>query len=155
MPCTALPPCSFPCSKSRNRIASSSVSTPGEETFRHQENATYKEGRAETPDEFYLQIPRILELFEAFSIQHVSDAAYEADDFLCAYARLAEKAGMRVTIVTGDRDAFQLAAENIRIAIPHKGYQKTGIWGRRRSSRSSASGRIGSPPSKDSRGQFG
>ena len=101
----------------------------GEETFRHQENATYKEGRAETPDEFYLQIPRILELFEAFSIQHVSDAAYEADDFLCAYARLAEKAGMRVTIVTGDRDAFQLAAENIRIAIPHKGYQKTEYLG--------------------------
>jgi DNA polymerase-1 len=29
---------------------------------------------------------------------------------------------MRVTIVTGDRDALQLATSAIRIAIPHKGY---------------------------------
>ncbi|MDO8648945.1 MAG: 5'-3' exonuclease H3TH domain-containing protein [Candidatus Peregrinibacteria bacterium] len=96
----------------------------GEETFRHKENATYKEGRAETPDDFYLQIPRILELIDAFSFEHVSDPRYEADDFLCAYARAAEGKGMRVTIVTGDRDAFQLASPNVRIAIPHKGYQQ-------------------------------
>lgn len=95
----------------------------GEDTFRHQENATYKEGRAETPDEFYLQIPRIQELIERFGFQHVSDAKYEADDFLCTYAEAAEQAGMRVTIVTGDRDALQLANDTTRIAIPHKGYQ--------------------------------
>src|SRR3989344_3258117 len=96
----------------------------GEETFRHQENATYKDGRAETPDDFYAQIPRIMELVDAFGFAHVSDVKYEADDFLCTYARAAETAGMRVTIVTGDRDALQLATEHIRIAIPHKGYQQ-------------------------------
>ena len=95
----------------------------GEETFRHEENATYKEGRAETPDEFYVQIPRILQVIEAFGFRHVSATKYEADDFLCTYATAAEAAGMRVTIVTGDRDAFQLATEKTRIAIPHKGYQ--------------------------------
>ncbi|TSC58251.1 MAG: DNA polymerase I [Candidatus Peregrinibacteria bacterium Greene0416_19] len=96
----------------------------GEETFRHQENATYKDGRAETPDDFYLQIPRVMELIEALDVSHVSDLRYEADDFLCTYARVAEAAGMRVTIVTGDRDALQLADERIRVAIPHKGYQQ-------------------------------
>ncbi|MDD4628827.1 MAG: 5'-3' exonuclease H3TH domain-containing protein [Candidatus Peribacteraceae bacterium] len=95
----------------------------GDETFRHQEAVDYKAGRAETPDDFYVQIPRILELIHAFSIQHVSDRHFEADDLLCAYARHAEKEGMRVTIVTGDRDALQLASEHVRIAIPHKGYQ--------------------------------
>lgn len=95
----------------------------GEETFRHQEHAEYKEGRAETPDEFYLQIPRILELIESFPIQHCSEARYEADDLLCAYAKAGEKAGMRVTVVTGDRDALQLVTPNVRMAIPHKGYQ--------------------------------
>ncbi|NOS67019.1 MAG: hypothetical protein HOO67_01480 [Candidatus Peribacteraceae bacterium] len=95
----------------------------GEETFRHQENATYKEGRAETPDEFYAQIPRIINLIESFPIKHCSEARYEADDLLCAYAKAGEQAGMRVTIVTGDRDAFQLATDNVRVAIPHKGYQ--------------------------------
>ncbi|MBI2635880.1 hypothetical protein HYW84_00970 [Candidatus Peregrinibacteria bacterium] len=95
----------------------------GEETFRHHEHAGYKEGRAKTPDEFYLQIPRILELIESFQIKHCSDPRYEADDLLCAYSRAGEKAGMRVTIVTGDRDALQLVTANVRVAIPHKGYQ--------------------------------
>jgi len=95
----------------------------GEETFRHQENATYKEGRAETPDDFYTQIPRVIELVDAFGFRRVSDAQYEADDFLGAYAKAGEQAGMRVTIVSGDRDILQLASERITIAIPHKGYQ--------------------------------
>ncbi|ALM09962.1 MAG: DNA polymerase I [Candidatus Peribacter riflensis] len=101
----------------------------GDETFRHQEAKDYKAGRAETPDDFYVQIPRILELIETFGIPHVSNPKYEADDLLCAYARLAEKAGMRVTIVTGDRDALQLASDQIRIAIPHKGYQQAEYLG--------------------------
>ncbi len=95
----------------------------GSETFRHQEHTEYKEGRAETPDDFYVQIPRIRQLIDTMKIACAENPTYEADDFLCAYATAAEKAGYRVTIVTGDRDAFQLATEKIRIAIPHKGYQ--------------------------------
>lgn len=101
----------------------------GEETFRHQEHKEYKAGRAETPDDFYAQIPRIIELITAFQFVHVSDLKYEADDFLCAYARAAEDADMRVTIVTGDRDALQLASEHVRIAIPHKGYAQAEYLG--------------------------
>jgi DNA polymerase-1 len=101
----------------------------GEETFRHQENETYKDGRAATPDEFFTQIPRIIQFIESIQIPHVSDVKYEADDFLGAYAVSAEKAGMKVTIVTGDRDAFQLATENVRIAIPHKAYQQPEYMG--------------------------
>ncbi|TSC97208.1 MAG: DNA polymerase I [Candidatus Peregrinibacteria bacterium Greene1014_49] len=95
----------------------------GEDTFRHQEAKEYKEGRAETPDDFYVQIPRIIQGIEAFGLKHISDKRYEADDFLCAYGKAAKKDGAQVTIVTGDRDAFQVADEGIRIAIPHKGYQ--------------------------------
>lgn len=95
----------------------------GEATFRHEENATYKDGRAETPDDFYTQIPRIQEFVRACNFAQVALPKYEADDLLCTYARAAEKAGMRVTIVTGDRDALQLASKNIRIAIPHSAYQ--------------------------------
>ena len=96
----------------------------GEATFRHEENATYKDGRAETPDDFYAQIPRVMELTRAFGFPQVSNVRFEADDFLCTYAKAAEQSGMRVTIVTGDRDAFQLATERTRVAIPHSGYQK-------------------------------
>lgn len=96
----------------------------GEETFRHQENETYKDGRAETPDDFYSQIPRVMEMIETMGIPHVSNPQYEADDFLASYAIAGEKAGMKVTIVTGDRDVFQLANQHIVIAVPHKGYQQ-------------------------------
>lgn len=95
----------------------------GEETFRHAEYAEYKKGRAETPDDFYVQIPRTLELIDTFGIRSVSGKNYEADDYACSYARAAEREGLRTTIVTGDRDLFQLASDTIRISIPHKGYQ--------------------------------
>lgn len=101
----------------------------GEETFRHAENATYKEGRAETPDDFYTQIPRVLELIDSFGLPHAENKKYEADDLLCAYATAAEKSGMRVTIVTGDRDAFQLATKHVRVAIPHSGYMQAEYLG--------------------------
>ncbi len=94
----------------------------GEETFRHEENATYKDGRAETPDDFYGQIPRVFQLVDALGIRHISNKKYEADDLLGTYACAGERDGMKVTIVTGDRDAFQLATEKIHVAIPHSGY---------------------------------
>lgn len=95
----------------------------GNETFRHTEYAEYKRGRQETPDDFYIQIPRARSVIDAFGIRSVEDANFEADDFACSYAREAERAGDRVTIISGDRDLFQLASPTIRIAIPHKGYQ--------------------------------
>lgn len=101
-----------------------------EQTFRHKEYAEYKAGRAETPDDFYTQIPRALEFVDACTFQCVSGQGYEADDFACSYARAAERQGMRVTIVSGDRDLLQLASASIRIAIPHKGYQAQEYVGR-------------------------
>lgn len=101
----------------------------GEKTFRHEQNETYKDGRAETPDDFYSQIPRVFQLIDAFGFRQVSAAKYEADDFLCAYSKAAEKEGVRTTIVTGDRDAFQLATDMVKIAIPHSGYLKAEYLG--------------------------
>lgn len=94
----------------------------GEETFRHAECPSYKEGRAETPDDFYAQIPRVIEMLGRWGIRHVSDPLFEADDFLCSYAIASRKAGMRVKVVTGDRDALQLVQEGVTMVIPHKGY---------------------------------
>lgn len=94
-----------------------------EDTFRHTEYAEYKAGRSETPEDFYPQVPHALRLIDAFGVKSVSGMKLEADDFACGYAKAAEKAGQRVTIVSGDRDLLQLATENVKIAVPHKGYQ--------------------------------
>jgi len=93
-----------------------------EDTFRHKEYAEYKAGRSATPDDFYVQIPRTLSLIDTFGIKSISGGGFEADDFACSYAKEAEKSGYRVTVVSGDRDLLQLASDNIRISIPHKGY---------------------------------
>lgn len=96
----------------------------GEETFRHQEHTEYKEGRAETPDDFYPQIDRAIQCVEAFGLRHVADKGFEADDLIGSYATAGRNAGMRVTIVSGDRDVLQLVNGGVRVAIPHKGYQE-------------------------------
>jgi len=101
----------------------------GSKTFRHEENETYKDGRADTPDDFYSQVPRVMELMRAFGFPVVSNPQYEADDYLASYATEGNEQGMKVTIVTGDKDAFQLASENIRVAIPHKGYSQAEYLG--------------------------
>lgn len=101
----------------------------GDETFRHQENESYKDGRAETPDDFYVQIPRVMQVLQAMQFVVVSHPKYEADDFIASYACAAEKRGTTVTVVSGDKDLFQLVSDHIRIAIPHKGYQSAEYLG--------------------------
>lgn len=95
----------------------------GSETFRHQENPTYKDGRATTPDDFYEQIPLISQLIQVCKIAQVSDPNLEADDLIASYAVEYASKGTEVIVVSGDKDLYQLASKNITIAIPHKGYQ--------------------------------
>lgn len=94
----------------------------GSDTVRHQEHEEYKAGRAETPDDFYVQIPRVMQFLDTLGLPVLSDPEYEADDLIGTYAVEAAKQGMRVTVVSGDKDLLQLASDSIRIAIPHKGY---------------------------------
>jgi DNA polymerase-1 len=101
----------------------------GSSTFRHEEYKEYKAGRSETPDDFYVQIPTVLSLVDAFALPEVSSKEYEADDYLASYAKAGEAAGMRVTVITGDKDAFQLASDVTRVAIPHKGYSQAEYLG--------------------------
>lgn len=101
----------------------------GSATFRHRAFEGYKDGRAETPDDFYVQIPRVHECVASFGLKSVSGTEHEADDFIASYARSAEKEGFRVTIVSGDKDLLQLVTENVRVAIPHKAYQQQEYMG--------------------------
>lgn len=94
-----------------------------EQTFRHAQYAEYKAGRSPTPEDFYPQVPGVFHMLDAMGIKRVEGGGFEADDYACAYAKIAEKNGDRVTIISGDRDLFQLVTDKIKVAIPHKGYQ--------------------------------
>ena len=91
------------------------------ESFRTEELPEYKGTRGETPEEFIGQTELLVEALTAMRITSVSRERFEADDLLASLAYLGEKAGMRVLVVSGDRDTFQLITEQTTILYPVKG----------------------------------
>ncbi|MEM9352845.1 MAG: DNA polymerase I [Planctomycetota bacterium] len=84
-------------------------------TFRHELYSDYKLDRGEMPADLALQIPRIEELMGAMGIPVISREGFEADDVLATVARLADEAGARCLIVTGDKDCRQLITEHVAV----------------------------------------
>jgi len=89
-----------------------------EPTFRHKIYAEYKGTRKPMPQELREQVPVLQDVLSAMQIAVVKKGGYEADDILGTLARLGEKEGMDVTLVSGDRDLLQIASEKIKIRIP-------------------------------------
>ncbi|MBI3763787.1 MAG: DNA polymerase I, partial [Chloroflexi bacterium] len=86
-------------------------------TFRDDLFADYKGTRAKMPDDLAAQIERIREVVQAFNIPVLEAEGYEADDVLGTVAKRAAAGGVKVVIVTGDRDLLQLADKRIRIQL--------------------------------------
>ena len=94
-------------------------------TFRHESYADYKAGRAPTPEEMKGQVERVKELLGLMNIAVFQKQGYEADDVLGTISRVCEEEGIKVVIVTGDRDSYQLAGENTCILYTKKGISET------------------------------
>ncbi len=96
-----------------------------EPTFRHKEYEEYKANRPEEmPEELSAQWPYIREGLESFEIPIYELPGYEADDVIGTLAKKAAKDGLNVLILTGDRDAFQLINDKIKVLVPSKGELK-------------------------------
>ena len=90
-------------------------------SFRTEELPEYKGTRGETPEEFLGQTELLVQALNAMNITSVSKENFEADDLLASLANLGEQAGMRVLVVSGDRDTFQLIREDTTVLYPVKG----------------------------------
>lgn len=90
-------------------------------TFRHLEYKEYKAGRKKMPSELAEQFPIVKEILEKLSVSIYEMDGFEADDLIGSLAKYAESEGMEVFIVTGDKDALQLATDNINVCITKKG----------------------------------
>ena len=97
-------------------------------TFRHKEYKDYKAGRKKMPEELAEQFPLTKDLLNLLSITIYEMDGYEADDIIGSLAKYAEKNGIEVYIVTGDRDALQLASDNINVVITKKGVTETAVY---------------------------
>ncbi|MEP0756992.1 DNA polymerase I [Trichocoleus sp. DQ-A2] len=90
-------------------------------TFRHEADDTYKADRAETPEDFIIDLKNLHDLLDAFNLPIVTAPGYEADDVLGTLSQKASAAGYRVKIVTGDRDLFQLVDTAKEISVLYLG----------------------------------
>ncbi len=87
-------------------------------TFRHEIYKEYKGTRKPMPGELHEQVPVMKQMLQAMGICVVEQAGLEADDILGTIAKRAERQGMEVSLVSGDRDLLQVATDHIRIRIP-------------------------------------
>ena len=69
-------------------------------------------------------------LVEAFGYRNVSVEGYEADDVIAALAEQAQERGIPVMVVTGDRDAYQLVDDGVRIMTTSRGITDTKVYDR-------------------------
>jgi DNA polymerase-1 len=90
-------------------------------TFRHLEYKDYKAGRKKMPDELKQQMEPLKLLLDKFNINRLEIEGYEADDIIGTVSLKAEQEGYKVYIVTGDKDAIQLASDKTTTLITKKG----------------------------------
>ena len=90
-------------------------------TFRHKEYSEYKAGRKIMPQELFEQMQPLKDLLDAFKIERFEIDGYEADDIIGTISKAAEEDGFEVFIVTGDKDAIQLASNKTTTLITKKG----------------------------------
>jgi len=90
--------------------------------------AEYKAQRKPRPDLLREQWPHLMPLVEAFGYTNVRIEGYEADDVIASLARQAREAGIPVMVVTGDRDAYQLVGEGVRVMSTSRGITETKVY---------------------------
>lgn len=93
----------------------------GRPAFRTRALEQYKVHRPPTPEALKAQFPMVKALLEALEVPIVEVEGWEGDDVLGTLAARAEQQGLEVVLVTGDRDAFQLVSDRVRVATTRKG----------------------------------
>ena len=88
-------------------------------TFRSDIYAEYKAHRPPPPDELIPQFDLVRDATRAFNVPSLEMRGYEADDLIATYTRLAREAGMRVTIVSSDKDLMQLVEDPDVMLLDH------------------------------------
>lgn len=96
-------------------------------TARHKLYEGYKANRKGMPEELAAQMPMIKDILRKMRIPIIEKQGYEGDDILGTLSVKGEEAGMEVTILSGDRDTFQLASDKVTIRIPRTKMGKTEV----------------------------
>lgn len=88
----------------------------------------YKAGRKPAPPDFYVQIPILHELLEAFSWPLYEADDYEADDIMCTLAEKAAEQGIETCLITSDLDALQCVGPLTHVYALKKGFSNIDLF---------------------------
>ncbi|HPD97664.1 MAG TPA: DNA polymerase [Synergistales bacterium] len=111
----------------RPELAAVVFDAPGP-TFRHEAYEAYKEGRQPTPEEFKRQLPFIKDFSGRMGLRVVERPGIEADDVIASTARSAAEQGIRVVILTADKDIFQVLAPGLSVMRPVRGVSEFRVY---------------------------
>ncbi len=89
-------------------------------TFRSDIYPEYKAHRPPPPEDLIPQFSLIRDATRAFNIAAVEMEGFEADDLIATYATLAAQQGIKVTIISSDKDLMQLVGDGIVMQDPLK-----------------------------------
>ena len=94
---------------------------PPKKSFRFRLFPEYKAKRQKMPDDLRPQIEEIKNMLSELGIKRIEHEDYEADDVLGTIASKYSSGDIEVVLVTGDKDAYQLVNENVKIYANKKG----------------------------------
>ena len=91
-------------------------------------SADYKVDRRPMPDLLREQFPHFRPIVEAFGYRNLEFEGWEADDVIATLASRADEAGIKTTVVSTDRDAFQLVSENVCLMMTPRGVADVHVY---------------------------
>jgi DNA polymerase-1 len=91
-------------------------------------DVVYKEGRRPMADLLREQFPYFRPIVEAFGYRNLEFEGWEADDVIATLATLADEAGIKTTVVSTDRDAFQLVTDNVTLMMTPRGVSDVHVY---------------------------
>ena len=101
----------------------------GRPKFRMEALEQYKAQRPPMDEELKAQFPVIENLLAAMNVPVVALPGWEGDDILGTVAARDEELGYRTLLVTGDKDAYQLASDLTHIVTTKRGITDVVIYG--------------------------
>src|SRR5881409_282326 len=95
---------------------------------RHELLDTYKIERKPMPGLLAEQFPYFQPIVEAFGYRNLEFEGWEADDVIATLATRADEAGVKTTVVSTDRDAFQLVSDNVALMMTPRGVSDVNVY---------------------------
>ena len=97
-------------------------------TFRKKMFKEYQAHRPKIEDDLSSQFSPVKEALGAAGVIHLEKPGFEADDLIGTISHQFDKNGIKVLILSGDRDIIQLVNDNVYVITPQIGFAKSKIY---------------------------